>query len=283
MTKRAASTRVWLWLLGLAVVGLLAVGPAVAQEQATAGQAVPDFSDDKTGTNPANLMTTFILFNDYRDLPYGFYYNTFHARALFPFANRRANVRIDVPWIKTDLPFGASSDGMGDLNLRVNYLPYVTSKRALLVALEANFDTAKEMWLGRGKNTVSPMLCYAFFLPNNFIFAPAYQHNISVSGDDSRADINEGYLDFYMVKTTKNKYQWLVLDPHLIIDYENDNHVSGTVEVEAGSLVGRMLGGVGSVYLRPGVGFGDYRIYNWNIQLGFKLILVPGLPPKPAK
>jgi hypothetical protein len=228
-------------------------------------------------------MSTFILFNEYRAIPFGYYFDYLHARAIIPFAGRRASVRIDVPWVKTDVPYGTHGSGVGDLDVRVNYLPYVTTKNALLVALEASFDTAKDVAQGRGKNTVMPMIGYAFFLPNNFIFAPAYQHNLSVSGDEDRADINEGYVDIYMVKTTRNKYAWLLLDPRVIIDYENDNHVSGVVELEAGSLVGRMMGGVGSVYLRPGVGFGENRIYNWNIQAGFKLIFVPGLPPKVAK
>jgi len=33
-----------------------------------------------------------------------------------------------------------------------------------------------------------------------------------------------------------------------------------------------MMGGVGSIYIRPGVGLGTNRIYNWNLEVGFKLI-----------
>lgn len=154
--------------------------------------------------------------------------------------------------------------------------------------LGVTFDSASNEVLGRGKNYVQPGLIFAFFLPKNFIFGPAYQHNTSFSGSSNREDINEGYIDLYLVKVSKLHLQWIIIDPQIIIDYKHDNKITGKLELEMGAIFIKVHNAAGSFYFRPGVGFGPTRYvnegpfsffnpygskpYSWNLQLGLKLI-----------
>jgi hypothetical protein len=65
---------------------------------------------------------------------------------------------------------------------------------------------------------------------------------------------------------------WLIVDPTLTIDYENSDNIAGQLEVERGFIIGPRGKGLASWYLRPGVGIGHYRAYDWNTEVGYKII-----------
>ena len=166
---------------------------------------------------------------------------------------------------------GSNEYGVGDINVRANWVPFINRKVGVMLGSEFSFNTASSPTLGTGKNTIAPVCVLVFFLKDGWLFAPAYQDTVSYAGDSTRSNIKLGAADFYLVKLTKSKRNWFIFDPTIIADYKNDR-VSGTFEFEAGQIVGRMMGGIGSIYIRPGVGLGSNRIYNWNIEVGFKLI-----------
>src|SRR5262249_13865539 len=186
-----------------------------------------------------------------------------------PFANNLA-VRLRLPVVGNDVS-GSNQYGLGDITARVNWVPYVNRKVGVLVGSEFAFDTASKPQLGTGKYTIAPVGVLVFFLKQGWLFAPAYQQTVSYAGQSTRSDINVGATDLYLVKLTKSKRNWFIFDPTIITDYHNDR-ASGTFEFEAGQIVGRMGKGIGSLYLRPGVGLGGDRVYNWNLEVGFKLI-----------
>lgn len=245
--------------------GLLLAGTTHAADEDAGGSA------DKSGTNPLNLQNTAVIFNEYQDLD-GAYRNTTNLRYIQGFADGTMAVRLTAPIVATDVG-GETETGLGDFNLRYNYVPYVTQKFGLMLSCESWLDTASEDVLGRGKTSLAPVVVAAFFLSPQWIFAPAYQYNVSldVLGDDDRADIRESYIDLYLVWTSANKQQWAILDPTIVVDHEND-HESMTVEGEVGQIFGKALGGVYSAYVRPGIGIGSYRAYEWNLEIGIKLI-----------
>jgi len=281
--------------------------PTPAQPPAGAGaaEAAHPHSEegkaaDKTGTNPTNLRTTLQIFNEYRFLANHDYWNITTLRAMFPFAKHRGTLRINVPYSVTNLTDPAEifeegnplyrkcSRGFGDIDLRAIYIFHATRKHAAVGFLGLTMDTASDDILGRGKNYAQPGFIYAFFLPNHMIFAPAYQHNVSIGGDSGREDIHEGYIDLYLVKLSKNGLAWVILDPQVIVDYEHSDRVTAKIELEMGALFHKLWGGGASLYLRPGIGIGPYRYveaegvkfmvpygtrpYDWNFQLGFKVI-----------
>jgi hypothetical protein len=249
-------------LLSLAV---LRTPAAWAQEEA-----------DKTGTNPLNLQQSAILFNEYQNLPDGGKYaNILNFRYLLkPFAIGKgpAQIRLTLPVVSADRG-GGSDFGIGDFNARLNWVPTITPKYGIVVGLETSWNTASEDQLGTGRNYLAPVVIYAMFLPSGLLFAPAYQQIIDIGGDSDRQSISSGVFDFYMVKPVKTgKGGWWILDPTLTLDYKHDTHVGGQIELERGFIIGPMGKGVASWYIRPGIGIGAFRAYDWNLEAGYKLV-----------
>jgi hypothetical protein len=261
---------------GLLILALLAAAPALAQQEAAAAAMPAQSGDvraahaaDKSGTNPLNLQTEFRLFNEYQGHRGGRYFNTTTFQYVQPFAQHTAAARIRLPLVATDLG-GGGDFGFGDFNLRFNYVPRITHKYGILTGVETFWDTASESTLGSGRNVVAPVFVYALFLPNKALFAPAYQQFIDIGGEDTWRKINQGAFDFYYVKLVKKG--WWILDPTLTLDYEGNPAVSGQVELERGFIIGPQGKGVASWYIRPGVGIGATRAYDWNLEVAYKVV-----------
>lgn len=197
--------------------------------------------------------------------------NVTAASYVQPFADARMNLRLKVPAVWTDAA-GDGEFGLGDVSLRYNWLASITQSYGLLVGAELVGDTATEDVLGRGKWTIGPLATYAMFINKNVIFAPTYQHNISFAGDSDRADVNESVIDLYMVFTADDKQSWFIVDPTLVVDWENEENTPFTVELEYGRNVGKLFGGALNAYVRPGVGIGQDRPYEWNVEFGFAVV-----------
>lgn len=181
------------------------------------------------------------------------------------------HLRLKAPLAYTDAA-GDDEFGLGDMLLRYNWLAHVDSKQGVLLAAELTADSATEDALGRGKWIIGPSLTYAMFLSRSVIFAPAYQHNISFAGEESRKDVNESVIDLYMVFTAGDKKSWLIVDPTLVIDWETEQNTPFSIEAEYGRNVGTLWGGALNVFMRPGMGIGQDRPYDWNIEVGFTVV-----------
>lgn len=226
---------------------------------------------DKSGTDPTKFLRTLKLVNEFQGLTTDNYFNITSLQYIQPFADAKMNLRVKVPLAWTDAQ-GDGETGLGDIQLRYNWLSYADTKQAVLLGAELTADSASEDVLGRGKWIISPLVTYAMFLNKNVIFAPTYQHNLSFAGDGDRGDVNESVLDFYLVMTADNKKSWVTIDPTLGIDWENDERMPFSVEVELGRNIGTLLGGALNAYLRPGIGIGQDRAYDWNIEIGFTIV-----------
>jgi hypothetical protein len=232
-----------------------------------AQQGSPVSKDDKTGTNPVNFQNTMVLWNEYRDLPGDHYFNQAVFEYRQPLQDRGAELRLRVPMVASDLS-GDTEFGIGDIALRYLRSLKLTRKYAWAAGLETFFDTAGDDALGTGKYQLAPVVYYVMFLGPGRLIAPGYQHNFSIGGDDDRADINSGALDLYCLQMAKGGKSWVMLDPGLIINYEDDNSVSGYLKV----VLGASIGGGASTYLKPAIGIGGDRSMDWSLEFGFKRI-----------
>ena len=161
---------------------------------------------------------------------------------------------------------------MGDIVLKASYVPYVTRRHGLLLAAELAAPTATDDILGTERWVFSPSITYATFFPNGMLFAPAYKHSFTFAGDEDRADIDKGTLDFYLVHKFDHGRQWAILDPTYFLDYENDAYSGGTLRATYGRLLGKLGDAVVSGYVRPGVGIGADRPYDWSVEVAITLI-----------
>jgi hypothetical protein len=228
-------------------------------------------SEDKSGTDPTKFLRTLGLRNEYQRLTNETSFNLTTLTYIEPFADGRMNLRLKAPFAYTNAT-GDDDFGLSDLSLRYNWLPVVDEKKGILLSAELIADTATEDSLGRGKWIVGPAITYAMFLSPTVIFAPAYQHNVSFAGDGDRKDINESVIDFYLVFTAEDKKSWLVIDPTIVVDWESDRNTPITLEAEYGRNIGTLSGGALNAYIRPGIGIGQDRPYEWNIEVGFTVV-----------
>ena len=64
----------------------------------------------------------------------------------------------------------------------------------------------------------------------------------------------------------------MLLDPQILIDYENDTEFL-LFDAEVGLMLDKYLGTKGhSAYLRPSVGVGGDRPYDYSIEFGYKIV-----------
>jgi len=249
---------------------------------------------DNTGTNPVNFTYDLRFITEMASLPDGdssLVTNTFELR--WPLGRNVANlkglgpgskfhdmgsslgmrVRARYANLSLDTPGPGTTDisGIGDFDARLLYLPHVGNKFILATGLEAFFDTATNDALGSGKTSLGPTVIGVF--PNSLgrgsLFAPAYQYVFDVGGSDDRADISRSQLDLYLVWVLAKGKNWLIVDPQVIVDHENDVDPA-LCEVEWGFMIAPSAGASG--YLRPGAGIGSDKPYDWNVEAGLKFV-----------
>ena len=271
-------------LLSAISIALLAVSlalPAQAQE-------------DNSGTNPVNFTYDYRMYTEMVSLPIddssmvtntvefrwplgrdvanlkgvgaGSPYHDMGSRFAMRIRARNSNLSVDLPD-----PDTYSVSGIGDLDARLLYLPYVGEKSILAVGLEGFFDTATNNALGSGKTSLGPTVIGVFpgLVGGGSLFAPAYQYVFDVAGSDDRADISRSQLDFYFVWGLAGGKNWLIVDPQVIFDHEKDT-TPALAEVEWGFMIAPTVGLSG--WLRPGVGIGADRFYDWNLEAGIKFV-----------
>jgi hypothetical protein len=236
------------------------VGPtaAVAQEDTEAKK-----QEDDTGTNPINFTYDARFYSETSWLPVdnsSLITNTFEFRAplgrdLANLTNQKAGIfndlgsrhalrlKVRTKSLNVDTGEGQNTNisGIGDLDLRWLYIPYVTNKFGIAGGLEAFFPTATNDAL------------YLF----------------DVAGDDDRARVNQHQVDIYFVWLLAQMRHWLIINPQLIFDVENSKEFM-IVDVEFGYMIPPLPGA--SIYLRPGAGVGADRPLDWTFEFGFKFI-----------
>jgi hypothetical protein len=238
------------------------------------------FKADKTGTNPLNFTYDARLYNEYRwlntegDGSQNLVTGEFRA----PFAGGKWQVRAKVRRVDLKADFNndgfddVDDGGMGDTDIRVMTIPYLSMEKKLGVATGVEFflDTASEDSLGTGATSLAPFVFLGLFNPigPGSIFVPGYQHTFSVDEATGRDKVHTGLIDMFLVKTwQKNKY-WGYVDPQIIFDYE-DNTEFMLFEIQAGMMLGRAGH---SIWTMPSFGVGTDRPYDYSLEIGYKVV-----------
>lgn len=228
-----------------------------------------DETKDTSGTNPTVLMAGFTLTNEYAELPNSNYLNSTTLKAIQPFMDGSMNLILEVPFLTTDALGGES--GIGDLALKWNWVASVDREDGwvpsakLFMPTGDNFFTS-DQW------AFAPGITYARFLSPEFILAPAYVHTFSFAGDDSRPDLHAGAFDLYLLWKPKGKDWWLTADLTLGINYKDTDQTPMSFELQCGKQLGKLGPAAVNGFIRPGIGIGDDRLYDWNAEIGVSII-----------
>lgn len=247
-------------MLFAAGVLMSGITPSAAQEE-----------KDTSGTNPALLTRTLSISSEYRFLPGDDYYNQTLVRFTEPLFEGKAAMRLTIPLDATNR-FGGDDFGVGDISAKFSWIPYTDLRQAFILSAETYAPTASDDLLGTGKWVAAPGITWAYFASPEVIIAPAYIHNLSFAGEDDRLDVNRGDFDLYVVYRPHGERWWITSDLTVSHDFESESTpVSWEMNFGRNLKVfesGAALNG----YVRPGIGFGSDRPYDFNIEVGLTLL-----------
>ena len=264
----------------LITVLLLAASTTFAQEK----------KKDNTGTNPINFTYDYRLITEMQHLPHNAgslvrNYMEFRAplgRDLSRFLGEEAGgfwgglgstfalrYRAYYNTLSLNTPSGGvtSASGIGDMDARFMWVPYITNKWGIAPGLEAFFDTATPDVLGSGSTVLAPTVFFGFFniLGNRSLFAPGIQYHFDVSGEK----VSRTILDLYFVWILSGGWNWFIFNPQPIFDHQNETEFA-QVDFEWGFMILPKSGISG--YIRPGIGVGADRPFDYNLEFAIKFI-----------
>jgi len=228
---------------------------------------------DNTGTNPINFTNDLRIYHNYTELDTrgDGNVNTSTLQYRTPFADGKWQFQIKVPYVNSDIDLTGNGvndiddSGIGDVSMRFLTVPILKMEKkfALAAGLEVGLDTAD----GDGSTTLGPQIFAVFFKPpgGGALAAPAYQHVFNIDGKD----VNRSQFDFFYLYALKdNFFNWALVNPQAVIDYEDDDRKHANIDIEAGKMITKNQ----SLYVRPGVGIGSDRYYDWDLEAGWKVV-----------
>jgi hypothetical protein len=238
---------------------------------------------DNTGTNPINFTHDLRLYYNFAQLnvegddPKLVGDGTSQTITLefrAPIIDGKAQWRMRVRTEYKEIDFNDDGEadfdesGVGAMDFRFLTVPYLNMEKkfALAAGLEVFLDTANDPELRSGSTSLGPQLFAVFFKPpgGGALVAPAYQHVLEVDGKG----VNRTQLDIFYLYLFKTPYiNWLLVNPQGVWDYNNEKD-SWNIDSEAGKMLTKNL----SFYVRPGLGIGSDRVFDWDIEGGLKYI-----------
>lgn len=269
-------------VLFVTVPGLSNEEPAsekVAMENIEAAKAA-----DKTGTNPINFTHDLRFYNEFiwLNTEGDGYQNVTTLEYRQPFASDKWQFRTRIRGVGLEVDLNDDGEdefnewGLGEIDFRLLTVPWLDMKmlQAVALGIETWLPTAED-GLGSQRLTFGPQIFWAKFNPfgsKGWLFAPGYQHRFSVWEDDDVDTLHQSAIDLYVVGISPDKQYWFLLDPQIILDWEEEDSYM-IVDMELGMMLDRITGSKGhSIYLRPSVGVGGDRPTDGSIEIGYKIV-----------
>ena len=208
-----------------------------------------------------------------------------------PFAEGRVSLRIESPMVYarvadgrtagigpdadtgggTGSPVGIRrSVASGDVSLRLSGLAYADAGRAVqgLFDLSAPTGTADT---GAARFVASPAISGIWLAHRHWGLAGQLRQSVSFGGARNAANINLTEIDAFLFWRVIPGTAWLTFNPTQRLDFAQRRFGGGTFRVTGGWRLGQVAGGSLSVYVRPGIGIGRDRPYDWNVEAGLTL------------
>jgi hypothetical protein len=267
MSNRATTPSSFLpAIFAVCLAGVPAVGGAAAQDAREPAAA------DKSGTDPTKLSRSFVIGNDFRQLPgnTGRWFNSSYLRYGQPFADGSMSVVFEAPWPTTNIR-GGTQGGFGDASLKWLWVAHVDRTMGIVHPFKVTAPTASENIFGSGRWTGSPGLTVAFFLTPEWILAPAVVHTLSFGDARGRDRINRTDVDIYAVYKPKGQNWWLTSDLTVGYDYIAKTWPA-TYKLALGTNLGKIGDGAVNLSIRPGIGIGRDRPASFSMEVSLSVV-----------
>ena len=176
----------------------------------------------------------------------------------------KLKLKYDLHYQDSDVT-GSSESDWESLHLKPIYFPkegkWGTWKYRLAVGAEWIVDFGNEdKGIGSGSDQIAPLVGVAL-MRGGTVLVPLVQHFVDYSGPD----VNQTAFRLIAIQSLPNKF-WGKLDAKVPVDWENDNDIPATVEVQLGKMFSPKFG----VYVDGLAGVGGDRPYDWGVGLGLR-------------
>ena len=164
---------------------------------------------------------------------------------------------------------GTSESDWESLHLKPIYFPasmvgelggwkYATAIGGELIVDAGNTDKG----IGSGSDQIAPLIGWSMSRGDT-VLVPLIQHFVEYDGPQ----VNQTAFRLIGIQSLPNNY-WGKLDAKIPVDWENDNAIPATAEIQYGKMFSPSFG----VYVDGLVGIGADRPYDWGVGFGLRFL-----------
>jgi len=180
-------------------------------------------------------------------------------------ANDNLKIKYELHYWETDLS-GESEQNIESTTLKAIYFPKDIKgdgrNYRLAVGLDWIVDHGDEdKAIGSGSDQLAPFFGVAIAYKSGLSLIPLVQHFTDYNGNT----VNTTAFRAIMIKPLPEK-SWLKLDARVPIDWENDNAIPATAELQLGRTYSKGIGAYADLL----VGLGSDRPYDWGLGVGVR-------------
>ena len=246
------------WALLIVAVVLIINLSAVAQAEEQ-GKQHENASNPLAAVNNTDVRVQYLDLEDDAER-YDFYLLD-GSYMLFP----KLKLKYELHYWDTDVT-GSSENDWESFHLKPIYFPkegkFGTWKYRLAVGVEWILDFGNEdKGIGSGSDQIAPLFGVALMPGGGLVLVPLVQHFVEYDGPD----VNTTAFRLIGVQSLPSQF-WVKLDAKLPVDWENDNEIPATVEVQLGKMFTPAIG----TYIDGLFGIGGDRPYEWGVGLGVR-------------
>jgi hypothetical protein len=178
--------------------------------------------------------------------------------------NPKLKLKYELHYWDTDVT-GVGENDFESFHLKPIYFPtegklgawdYRTAIGAEWIAEFGNEDKG----IGTGSDQIAPLAGLAL-VKGDTVLVPLVQHFISYDGPD----VNTTAFRLIAIQSFPNNF-WGKLDAKVPVDWEHDNAIPATAEVQLGKMFTSSFG----LYVDGLVGLGGDKPYDWGVGLGIR-------------
>ena len=180
-------------------------------------------------------------------------------------ASEDLKVKYELHYWRSELT-GQTETGLESALLKGIYFPREGRTESFGYRLAVGMDWIIDLGdvdkgIGQGASQLAPFAGIALAYADGSSLIPLVQHYFSYDGIDVSTT---AFRTIYM-RPLKND-QWLKVDAKLPIEWENDNAIPASAEVQYGKNVSQRMSWYGEAL----VGIGSDRIFDWGLGIGLR-------------
>ncbi len=226
----------------------------------------PCFAEGNASNPLAKVKNTDIR-AQYHDKQDGSYYWDFWLADGAFMATDKLKIKYELHYWKTDVT-GSSENAMESLHVKPIYFPKSGKlgdwNYSLAVGLEWIKDFRNtDQGIGTGGDQLAPLVGLALTRKPGWVFIPLLQHFLSYRGED----VNKTATRLIAIQSLENA-KWLKYDLIVPFDWENDNAIPATAEVQFGKMYNKQFG----LYADIKAGLGSDRPFDWGAGIGARFV-----------